>query len=231
VKKLGIVGGIAPESTIAYYRMIMAAYKRERTDGSYPELVIDSIDVTKMLGLIAAEKFEEVTTYLSTSVQNLVAAGAHFALLASNTPHVVFPEIRRRSPVPLLSIVDAAVDVAAFRGLRRIGLFGTRFTMQAKFYGEGFARREMEVIAPRPEEQELIHDKYIRELIPAMFLPETRAAILEIVSSMKARDGIDGVLLGGTELPLLLPESEYVDIPFLDSGRIHAEAAVREMFT
>src|SRR4051794_21410169 len=102
VKKLGMVGGIAPESTVAYYRMIVAAYKRARPDGSYPELVIDCIDVTKMLGLIAADKLDEVTAYIANSVNNLAAAGAEFALLASNTPHVVFDPLERNSPVPLL---------------------------------------------------------------------------------------------------------------------------------
>ena len=229
MKRLGIVGGIAPESTIAYYRMLIAAYRHERLDGSYPELVIDCIDVTKMLGLIGEGKIEEVTAYLCASVKNLAAAGADFALLASNTPHLVFPEIRRRSSIPLLSIVDAAVESAAKRGLRRIGLLGTRFTMQASFYAEGFARHDIEVIAPDPEEQQFVHDKYVNELIPTVFLPQTREAILDIVRRMQQRDRIDGVLLAGTELPLLLPEPEYAGIPFLDTGRIHAEAAVREM--
>jgi aspartate racemase len=229
VKKLGIVGGIAPESTVAYYRMIVAAYKRARPDGSYPELVIDCIDVTKMLGLIADGKLDEVTAYIANSVNNLAAAGAEFALLASNTPHVVFDRLQRNSPVPLLSIVDAATEAGKQQGLRRIALLGTRFTMQASFYPEGFARHGISVIAPEAQEQDFIHEKYVKELIPAQFLPETRNAVIDIVSVMKSRSGIDGVLLAGTELPLLLPEPEYLGIPFLDTGRIHAEAAVREI--
>jgi aspartate racemase len=227
VKKLGIVGGIAPESTIAYYRMIIAAYKRQRPDGGYPELVIDSIDVTKMLAQIGAGQLDDVTEYLLSSINCLAAAGAQLALLASNTPHVVFPALRKRSPVPLLSIVDAAAEAAVASRLRRVGLLGTRFTMQASFYADGFGKHGVTVVAPAPDEQEYVHGKYINELIPAMFLAETRAGVLDVVSKMKSRDGIDGVLLGGTELPLLLTEPEYHGIPFLDTGRIHAEAAVR----
>ena len=229
MKKLGIVGGIAPESTVAYYRMIVAAYKRERPDGSYPELVIDCIDVTKMLGLIGDGKLDEVTAYIANSVNNLAAAGAEFALLASNTPHVVFDGVQRHGPIRLLSIVDTAVAAVKQQGLRRLGLLGTRFTMQASFYAAGFARDGIAVIVPDPEEQSFVHDKYVNELIPARFLPETRQGVLGVVDAMKSRSGIDAILLAGTELPLLLPEPEYLGIPFLDTGRIHAEAAVREM--
>jgi aspartate racemase len=101
--------------------------------------------------------------------------------------------------------------------------------MQASFYVEGFARHGISVIVPDAKEQELIHDRYVNELIPAQFRPETRSAVLGIVAAMKSRSGIDAVLLAGTELPLLLPEPEYLGIAFLDTGRIHAEAAVREM--
>jgi aspartate racemase len=229
VRKLGIVGGIAPESTIAYYRMINAAYRSRRPDGSYPQLVIDCIDVTRMLGLIGAGQLDELVSYLLASVEHLAHAGAAFGLLASNTPHLVFPELQHRSPIPLLSIVDTALDEAQDRGLRRIGLLGTRFTMQAPFYPDGFAKHGITVIAPSPEEQEYVHHKYVNELVPAMFLPATRAGVLGVVKKMKMREGIDGILLGGTELPLLLPEPAYEGLPFLDTGRIHAEAAAEQM--
>jgi hypothetical protein len=147
VKTLGIIGGIAPESTVEYYRGLVAAYRERVRDGSYPSIVIDSIDLKKMLDLIGAGALEEVTDYLAAELGRLARAGASLALLASNTPHVVFDELRRRSAVPLVSIVEAACGEAKALGLRRVGLFGTRFTMQGRFYPDVFSREGIELVA------------------------------------------------------------------------------------
>ncbi|MEW5869831.1 MAG: aspartate/glutamate racemase family protein [Chloroflexota bacterium] len=130
MKTVGIVGGIGPESTIEYYRQIIALYRQQRRDGSYPRILINSIDMKKMLDLIGAGNLAGVTGYLLEEIQKLARAGADFGALASNTPHLVFDELRRLSPIPLISIVEAACQKAAGLGLRRVGLYGTRFTMQ-----------------------------------------------------------------------------------------------------
>ena len=136
MKTLGIVGGIAPESTIDYYRRIIALYRERTRDGSYPPIVITSIDMKRMLDLIDAGKLPEVTEYLLIEILRLAKAGADVGMLASSTPHLVFDDLRRRSPIPLVSIVEAACDAARSLGIGRVGLFGTRFTMQARFYPE-----------------------------------------------------------------------------------------------
>ena len=229
MKTLGIIGGIAPESTIAYYRAIMAEYKRRVSDGSQPPVIINSIDMMKMLGLIGESKLAEVTDYLIGETRKLAKAGAQYAIFASNTPHIVFEELERLSPIPLISIVACAAAYAKKLGLKRLGLFGTRFTMQAKFYPEAFGREGMKVILPLAQEQEFIHQKYMGELVEAVFNPETRAALLKIVDRMTAAEQIDGVILGGTELPLLLQAEKHKGIWMLDTSLIHAEAAVGEM--
>lgn len=228
MKVLGIVGGIAPESTVEYYRAIMAIY-RERSGGQYPAIVINSIDLTKMLGLIGEKRIDEVVAYLSAEIERVVQAGAELGLLASNTPHLIFDQLRAASRIPLVSIVDAAADAAQSLGLRRLALFGTKFTMQAGFYAALFATRGIEVVAPTAADQELIHARYMDELIGGRYLPETRDELLEIARSMKRSAGIDGVILGGTELPLLLRDPEWEGLRFLDTGRIHAERAVSMM--
>jgi aspartate racemase len=141
VKTAGIVGGIGPESTIAYYRTLVAEYRRRVQDGSYPPLLINSIDLTRMIGLIGAGKLETVAEYLAGEVARLARAGADFAVFASNTPHIVFDDVRRRVTIPLLSIVEAAADVARALGRRRVGLLGTRFTMEGSFYPSVFEAR------------------------------------------------------------------------------------------
>ncbi len=151
-------------------------------------------------------------------------AGAEFGFLAANSPHIVFDDISRRSPIPLVSIVEATCVEAKRLQLTNLGLFGTRFTMHGRFYPEVFTRHGVELVTPTADEQDYIHDKYINELIPGKFLPETREGLLAIATRMKNQDGIHGLILGGTELPLILTESSALGIPFLDTTQIHVNA-------
>jgi aspartate racemase len=230
MKTLGILGGIAPESTIEYYQQVIAAYRERRPDGSYPPLLLNSIDLQKLLSLVAARQLTELTEYLVTELEKLARAGADFGLLASNTPHVVFDEVQRRSPLPLISIVEATCDAAQILGLRRLGLFGTRFTMAGSFYPEVFARKGIALAVPEEADQTYIHDKYLGELVNGVFLPETRENMRSIIEKLKDREGIEGLILGGTELPLLLRQPVESGIPLLDTTRIHVARAVDQMF-
>ena len=174
MKTLGIVGGIGPESTLEYYRFIIASYREKKNDESYPCVIINSIDLKEVLKLLNAGQFPELAEHFVREIKKLAAAGAGFALLAANTAHIVFDEVRRQSPIPLISIVQATCDAAKIRGLKKLGLFGTRFTMQGRFYPEVFSREGIALAVPNQEEQAYIHDKYMSELIPGIFLPETR---------------------------------------------------------
>ena len=224
---VGIIGGIGPESTIEYYRLIVASHLERAGDGSYPRILINSIDMKKMLDLIGEHRLDEVTDYLAAEVERLSAAGADFALLASNTPHIVFDRIREAASLPLISIVEAACEVALSRGLERVGLFGTRFTMQGGFYQEVFSARGLEVVVPGEADQAYIHEKYMDELVRGVFREETRNGLLEIARGMVERERIEGLILGGTELPLILKEDDAVEVPFLDTTRIHVESVMR----
>ena len=228
MKTVGIIGGIGPESTVEYYRLIMASYREQKPDGSYPSILINSIDLKKMLDLIAANELAGVTEYLVGEVQKLARAGADFGLLASNTPHIVFDGISRQSPIPLISIVDVTCREAQIFHLKKVGLFGTRVTMQKRFYPYVFSKTGIELVIPQPDEQDYIHDKYMNELVNGIFLPETRQRLLMIVDRMKEQQGIDGLILGGTELPLILNEDRYNGILFLDTTKIHVKYAVEE---
>ncbi|MBV9610757.1 MAG: amino acid racemase, partial [Acidobacteria bacterium] len=163
-------------------------------------------------------------------IYKLKNAGAHFALFAANTPHVVFDEIQARSPLPLLSIVEATCKHAQKLGLNTLGLFGTGFTMKGNIYPETFARAGMKVVVPSPEEQSYIHEKYMCELLKSVFLPETRERMLAIIGRLRSSEGIQGLILGGTELPLILRGAD-AGIPLLDTTTIHVQAAVAEMLS
>jgi aspartate racemase len=231
MKTAGIIGGIGPESTIEYYRQILDGYRARQTNPGNPSIIINSVDVHKLLNWMAANELGAVTDYLLYEIKRLVRAGAAFGALAANTPHIVFDELQRRSPIPLISIVESTRDAAQALGMKRVGLLGTRYTMQGLFYPEVFSRAGIQIIVPTEAEQNYIHEKYLGELLKNIFLPETRDRLLAIIDQMKERDGIAGLILGGTELPLILRDSGHNGIPFLDTTKIHVERIVAELLS
>ena len=231
MKTLGIIGGLGPESTIDYYERIIALYRERTRDGSYPRFFIISVDLKKGLDFMEAGDLAGMADYLLDGIDKLVRAGADFGLISANTPHIVFDDVASKSPIPLISIVEATCAAAKTRKLQRLALFGTRYTMQGKFYVNLFSRQGIELLVPEPNDQDYIHDKYMNELVPGRFLAETRAGLLAIVDRMKAKSDIDGVILAGTELPLILRDPNYNGIPFLNTTEIHCEAAVTEMLS
>ncbi len=231
MKTLGIIGGLGPESTIDYYGKIIALFRERTGDGSYPQFIINSINLKKGLDFMDANNLTGMADYLVEEIGKLARAGATVGLISANTPHIVFDEVASQSSIPLISIVEATCAAAKLRKLKRLALFGTRYTMQATFYPKVFSREGIELVLPDPEDQTYIHNKYLNELVPGQFLPETRAGLLAIVDRMKATSNIDGVILAGTELPLILRDSEHNGIPLLDTTEIHCEAAVTEMLS
>jgi aspartate racemase len=224
MRTLGIIGGIAPGSTVDYYRLLITTYREQRQDGRYPSILINSIDLTRLLELTEADRLEELTGWLVQEVERLARAGAEVGLLASNTPHIVFPEVSRKSPIPLLSIVEAASEAAFGLGLRTVGLLGTQATMRGRFYPEVFAQQGIAIRAPFPDDQVYVHQKYMQELIPGEFRPSTREQFLAIIERLR-QSGAEAVLLAGTELPLLLRDA-VSPVPLLDTTRIHVSRAV-----
>jgi len=229
MKRLGIIGGVGPESTIDYYRSIITLYRRRKGDGSYPEIIINSIDLKEELDLVERNQLGALTSYLLEEVEKLFRAGADFGVIASNTPHIVFDDLRPRSPIPLISIVEATCEAIKEMDLKRVGLFGTTFTMQGKFYRDVFGRAGITLVAPELEDQRYVHDKYMNELVNGVFLPETRNGLLKVVDRFKETQQIQGLILGGTELPLILRQETHNGLPILNTTKIHVAAAVREM--
>ena len=229
MKTLGMIGGVGPESTVDYYKNIIAMYRERKPDGHYPQFVINSVDLQKGIDFLEANDLAGMTDFLLSEIDKLPRAGAQFGIIAANTPHIVFDEVRAKAPIPFISIVEASCDHAKQRGMKRLALFGTRYTMQANFYQKVFAREGIELVTPDPKDQDYIHEKYFAELVPGIFLPETRENLLVIVDQMKAKIDIDGVLLAGTELALILRDENHNGVALLDTGKIHCQAAVNEM--
>ena len=213
--------------TIDYYRRILAAWERE-APGTSPSIVIDSLDVQRALRLVATDRAAFVA-YLADSIDRLARAGAGLVAMTANTAHLVFDELAARSPVPLLSIVEVCAHEARARGLRRLLLLGTRFTMEGPFYPEVFARHGIAVATPDAEDVAWMHARYVGELLQGDFRDDTRAGVVALVARLRDATGVDGVILGGTELPLLLRAPVVAGLPTLDTTVLHVAAIVARL--
>lgn len=225
MKTIGIIGGIGPESTVDYYKRIIEAFRIEGSLAA-PEIIIYSINLQEALELVSGQQWNRLVYLLVQKIKALHRAGADVAVISANTAHIVFDEVQAKSPIPLISIVTAARDKAVARGLKKVGLLGTRFTMQSNFFASPFAAGGVSVVVPSAADQEYIHDKLMSEIERGIFTHETRNGLLAVIGRMIASDGIDGVILGCTELPLILEKDEF-GIPFLNTTAIHVESIVR----
>ena len=224
MKTIGVVGGIGPESTIDYYRLLLARASAIAGTRS-PQIVINSVDYWEMRRLLDAGDDVGVADMLVRDIQALKGAGAALAIIAANTPHMVFDRVQPRVAIPLVSIVTATADVAEAQGLKRLGLLGTRFTAQARFYPDVFAARGLEIVTPDTADIDYVHEKYVGELVEGRFLDSTREGLVAVMERMRDRAGVDGVILGGTELPLILRDVPF-PLPLLDTTRIHVDATL-----
>jgi aspartate racemase len=223
---LGIVGGTGPESTIDYYRSLVATWRRRRPDGTYPRVIINSIEAGRVFQKLAASDFAAMGRDLGPALAQLAAAGCQRALLASNASHLAFDRIDPPSPIPLIHIVDAALDAATEAGYRRVGLLGTRFVVESDLYPARFATAGLDVIVPTPAERDAVHGIYFGELVQGIVRDQSRDALTAVVATMRGRDGIDAVVLGGTELALILTEPTCAGVPVLNTAQTHVDAAV-----
>ena len=223
-KVIGIIGGIAPPSTIDYYQKIILGFQERGKTSQYPSILINSIDMTRMLELVAKKEHNALVDYISGEIQKLRDGGADFAAMASNTPHIVFERLQKRSTIPLISIVDVTVAFAKKLGLKKLGLFGTKSTMQGGFYQAGFSREGIEIITPSLEAQNYIHDKYMNEFVKGIFLAETKKKLIDITREIIKLNSIEGLVLGGTELPFVLKEKDFENFVLLNTTEIHVDS-------
>jgi aspartate racemase len=225
MKKIGIIGGIGPESTIDYYKLIIGAFHEKQADLGYPEIIIYSANLSSLMKILEAKDWENLTDWLLEKVVALHKAGAEFAVIGSNTPHIVFDKVSSRSPIPMLSIIEETRKNAQKRGLKKLGLLGTRFTMESDFFKKPFGDTGMAVVVPEKEDQELIHHMLFSEIELGIIKDSTRNELLSIAKKMIDRHFIDALILGCTELPLILNKDEF-GIPFLNTTAIHAASIV-----
>lgn len=223
MKKIGIVGGLGPEATADYYKRIVDFFRQNKYGLSTPDIIIYSADLSALFKLVAEQRWEALADWLTERITALKNAGAEFAVISANTPHVVFDQVQAQSPLPLISIVEATLESAKSSAYKRLGLMGTGFTMQNNFFGARFAQEDIAVVVPNETEQQYIQDKLMSEIELGIFAEETRQALLSIITNLQRRENIDAVILGCTELPLILPDGA-AEVPFLNTTAIHVAA-------
>jgi len=229
MKTLGIIGGIGPESTILYYRHLLKKCKEHDENGNAPHIIINSIDNKQLLSYAFNKQYDELASWLIGEINKLKQAGVDFALLAANLPHIVYNRIVPHIDLPLLSIIDETCKAIKEKGINKVALFGTRVTMQGGFYEETAKTYGIEIILPGSSEQEYIHDKYINELLQGIINSDTKKQLLQIIEEIKKKENIRGLILGGTELSLILHQEDMPGFEIFDTIMIHADSAAKYM--
>lgn len=222
MKKLGLIGGMGPQSTVPYYMNIVYGVQERTSKDFFPNLTIESLNVFEILKMIGEEDYDRLVGHFVEAIQNLKNAGADFAALTANTAHIVFDRLKECSPLPLVSIIDSLRDEILRRGLKTVALLGTNFTMEREFYRRPLEVAGIKVIIPDDGEREYINRKITEELEYGVVLPETRVRFIEIIRRLATEEGVEAVILGCTELPLLLDDT-VSPIPCLDTVRIHSD--------
>lgn len=231
MNKVGIVGGLGPESTVDYYQSIISGYQ-ERMDSKevLPELFINSINMYQVFEFISKEDLDGLAAYLVDAIKKLEGVGVDFAIISANTPHLVFDKVKQKVDIPLISIVEETYKHTKALGLQKIGLIGTKFTMENDFFKQPFIADDKEIIVPTESEQLYIHEKIVAELENGIVNHETKNDYLTIVKRMIAEDGIEGIILGCTELPMII-KVEDLDIPQFNTTEIHVNKILDTIFS
>ncbi|MFQ6076847.1 MAG: aspartate/glutamate racemase family protein [Candidatus Bathyarchaeia archaeon] len=223
-KRIGILGGLSPESTITYYEYITRTYYERFGDYNYPEILIYSVNFQEFVDWQKEGRWDRAADKMVEALAALHRAGADFGVIATNTMHIVFDEVQERSPMPLISIIDATAEAIKRESIRVVGLLGTIFTMSESFYRDGLSKHGIKTLVPNRDDQQYINRVIYGELTVGKILPESRKGFVRIVEDLKSRGG-QGVVLGCTEIPLLMRE-EDCDTRLFNTTTIHAEKAL-----
>jgi aspartate racemase len=218
---LGLIGGLGPEATTHYYRALLAAHKAaERT----PRMLIAHADVDRARGLVEANDLDGLARYLAGFVAQMAAGGAEMTAMVAITPHICVPQFLPLSPLPLIDMVEEVANAVRAKGLKRVALLGTRFTIESRMFGR---LAGVEIVMPKPDEVDFIHNAYL-DIVYERVSPEKVAGLRAMAHTLIKRDGAETVLLAGTDL-LSVFDPSSLDFPAIDCAGVHVEAIMRQL--
>lgn len=224
-KRIGILGGLSPESTVSYYLYITRTYTERFGDYGYPEIIICSVTLQNYHDWRNLNRWDLIAEDMISAAKRLERAGADFGVIATNTMHLVFDEVQRAVKIPFLHLIDVTVDAIQQKGCSTVGLLGTRFTMSHPFYRDRLAAYGITPLVPGEKDQETLHRIIEDELVRGRIEQDSRNQYLAIIGRLQEA-GAQGIILGCTEIPLLIRETDC-SMPLFDTATLHAEAALR----
>lgn len=225
MKTIGILGGLGPESTVDYYKGIITGYREIKGKEHFPQIYINSINITEMIGYVAQKDFNKLIDLLVFNLNKLENIGADILAISSNTPHVVIDAIKEKVNTPILNIVEETRKIAQSQNLKKVLLTGTSFTMNSSFFQNEFNKYNIECIVPNNDEKEIIQNIIFPDLENGIIKDDDKKAFLEICNNKIEMENIDGIILGCTELPLLVKEDDF-RIFVLNTTKIHINSIV-----
>ena len=226
MKKIGLVGGTGPESTLMYYKELNSRTDLLTNGTLMPDLSVESVNFRKAWEYVSTQQYDKLADYLSEKVENLTRSGAEIISLTAATMHIVFDEIEEKTKAKLVSIPKAIRDEAIEKGYKKVGLLGTIFTMEQDYMKKDLIETGIEVAVPEESDRKLAAKRIFEELEFGIVKESTLDEFNTIITKMKDRQGIEAVILGCTELPLLLNNNNCV-LPCMDSVDIHINRLIK----
>lgn len=223
MKRIGLIGGMSWESSQDYYRIINEEVKAQLGGSHSADCIMYSFDFQLIEDLQHNGEWEKLTQIMVNEANNLKKAGAEFIVICTNTMHIMAKDIEEKTNLKVLHIAQATASAIKEKQLKKVLLLGTKFTMEGTFYKDILNKNDIEVIIPNDEDREFIHHVIYTELVRGIVKEESKKKYLSIINALKAK-GIEGVVLGCTEIPMLVKQ-EDLDIPVLNTTEIHSKAA------
>jgi len=224
-KKIGILGGLSPESTSTYYQYITREYTKRYGDYGYPEIIIYSVNFQEFVDWQGQDRWDLAADKMIEAFRRLEKAGADFGLIASNTMHIVFDKVQREISIRLINIIEATAEAIKEEGAKKVGLLGTFFTMNKDFHKAGLETNDITTFVPDRKDQEYVNSVIYEELTRGLVKPKFKEGYIKVVKKLKEK-GAEGVILGCTEIPLLIKEKDC-GVRLYDTTIIHAEKALK----
>ncbi|MFH0977741.1 MAG: amino acid racemase [Candidatus Woesearchaeota archaeon] len=225
MRHIGLVGGLSPESTIEYYKIICSEYNKKFGGQEMPQVTIRSINLQQVADFMADHRLSDLAGLIIGAIRDLEGAGADFAAIATNSPHIAFEMIDAKSPLDLISIMEATAEQVNIDKIRTVGLIGTRFTMQADFYQKVLSKQNIKTVVPYQTQMKMIDNIIWDELVHGVIKDSSRGAYKNVIESLQER-GCEGVILGCTEIPLLIKPEDSPIITY-DTATLHAKAILQ----
>jgi aspartate racemase len=223
-KKIGIIGGLSPESTVSYYLNITRKYVEQFGNYSYPEIIIYSVNLENYHVWRNENRWDKIEDDLVRVANQLKGSGADLGVIATNTMHKVFRGLQSKTILPFIHILEPTINAILKSGIKKVGLLGTKFTMSQQFYKEELISKGLICLVPGTEQQEIIHQIIEEELVRGILTAESKRKYLTVINDMVKR-GAEGIILGCTEIPLLINQSDC-EVPVFDTAILHSDAAL-----